>query len=45
MKLKVGVERNFIWNDWERAARDHDGEVPVRGSGNYASDEAKEIAR
>ncbi len=30
---------------WSKAARENNGEVPVRGSGNYASDEAKEIAR
>lgn len=40
----LGVSKTAL-NDWERAAREHDGEVPVRGSGNYASDEAKEIAR
>ena len=25
--------------------RNNDGDIPVRGSGNYESDEAKEIAR
>ena len=30
---------------WLRAAREHEGNVPTRGSGNYSSDEAKEIAR
>lgn len=30
---------------WESPYRDHDGDIPVRGSGNYESDEAKEIAR
>jgi len=30
---------------WETQYRDHDGDIPVRGSGNYESDEAKEIAR
>ncbi len=30
---------------WERQFRDNDGTIPVRGSGNYSSDEAKEIAR
>ena len=25
--------------------RDNDGDIPVRGSGNYATDEQKEIAR
>ena len=26
-----------------KAAKEHEGTVPTRGSGNYASDEAKEI--
>ena len=30
---------------WEAQFRDCDGDIPVRGSGNYVSDEAKEIAR
>ncbi len=30
---------------WEAQFRDNDGDVPTRGSGNYASDEQKEIAR
>jgi transposase len=30
---------------WEAQFRDYDGDIPVRGSGNYESDEAKEIAR
>jgi len=30
--------------DWVSAARENSGEVPTRGSGNYASDEAKENA-
>lgn len=30
---------------WIRAAKEHEGNVPTRGSGNYSSDEAKEIAR
>ena len=30
---------------WEAQFRDSNGDIPVRGSGNYASDEAKEIAR
>lgn len=29
---------------WLRAARENEGSVPTRGSGNYSSDEAKEIA-
>lgn len=30
---------------WKAQFRDNDGDIPVRGSGNYESDEAKEIAR
>ena len=30
---------------WVKAAKDNEGNVPTRGSGNYASDEAKEVAR
>ena len=29
---------------WLKQSRDNDGKVPTRGSGNYSSDEAKEIA-
>lgn len=31
--------------DWINKAEDNGGTVPHRGSGNYSSDEAKEIAR
>ena len=30
---------------WITQYRDCDGDIPTRGSGNYASDEEKEIAR
>ena len=40
--LGIGVS---TLSRWEAQFRDHDGDIPVRGSGNYASDEAKEIAR
>lgn len=30
---------------WQTQFRDNDGDIPTRGSGNYASDEQKEIAR
>lgn len=30
---------------WESHLRNHDGDIPTRGSGNYATDEQKEIAR
>ena len=30
---------------WESQFRNNDGDISVRGSGNYQSDDAKEIAR
>ena len=30
---------------WKQQFEQNDGDIPVRGSGNYASDEQKEIAR
>lgn len=30
---------------WESQFRNNEGDIPVRGSGNYQSDEEKEIAR
>lgn len=30
---------------WKSQYAQNDGDIPVRGSGNYASDEAKEITR
>ena len=30
---------------WETQFKDNDGDIPARGSGNYESDEVKEIAR
>ena len=30
---------------WESQFRENDGDIPVIGSGNYASEEEKEIAR
>lgn len=30
---------------WLSQYRDNDGDIPVRGSGNYSTDEQKEIAR
>lgn len=30
---------------WEKQFKDSDGDIPTRGSGNYSSDEQKEIAR
>ncbi len=39
----LGISRNALRN-WVGAARENSGEVLARGSGNYASDEAKENA-
>ena len=30
---------------WKKEYEEHNGSVPTRGSGNFESDEAKEIAR
>ena len=30
---------------WMKLAKEHEGSIPTRGSGNYASDEAKKIVR
>ena len=40
----LGISESALKN-WTRLAKVHEGNVPTRGSGNYASDEAKEIAR
>ena len=40
----LGISRNAI-RSWVKAAAENSGEVPARGSGNYASDEEKENAR
>ncbi len=40
----LGISKTAL-GTWTKAARENHGEVPVRGSGNYSSDEAKEIAR
>ena len=40
----LGMSESALKN-WIRIAKEHEGSVPTRGSGNYASDEAKEIAR
>ena len=40
----LGVSESALKN-WMKAAKEHKGKVPTRGSGNYASEEAKEIAR
>lgn len=40
----LGISESAMKN-WMKAAKEHEGSVPTRGSGNYISDEAKEIAR
>ena len=40
----LGISESAL-KSWLRSAKEYEGEVPTRGSGNYASDEAKEIAR
>ncbi len=40
----LGVSRTAL-SVWTKDYRNNNGEVPTRGSGNYESDEAKEIAR
>ena len=40
----LGISESALKN-WIKAAKNNEGNVPTRGSGNYASDEAKEIAR
>lgn len=40
----LGISESAL-KSWCRAAKEHKGNVPTRGSGNYSSDEAKEIAR
>lgn len=41
---KLGVSRTAL-GVWAKEARENNGEVATRGSGNYESDEAKENAR
>lgn len=40
--LGIGVS---ALKHWIAAAKENDGKVPTRGTGNFASDEAKEIAQ
>lgn len=40
----LGISESALKN-WMKAARENKGSVPTRGTGNYSSDEAKEIAR
>ena len=40
----LGIRTSTIAK-WESQFKDNSGDIPVRGSGNYESDDAKEIAR
>ena len=40
----LGISESALKN-WMKSAKNHEGAVQTRGSDNYASDEAKEIAR
>jgi len=40
----LGTSRTAL-SVWAKESREHNGEVPTRGSGNYQSDEVKENAR
>lgn len=40
----LGISESALKN-WMKTARENEGSVPIRGTGNYSSDEAKEIAR
>lgn len=40
----LGISESAL-KAWMKSAKENKGAVPTRGSGNYASDEAKEIAR
>jgi len=40
----LGVSESAL-KSWVKASKEHEGIVPTRGTGNYSSDEAKEIAR
>jgi len=44
----INLRRNSLCQvketKWESQFRNNDGDIPVRGSGNYQSEDAKEIA-
>ena len=42
--MNLGVSSSAL-KSWVQASRKNNGSVPTRGSGNYSSDEEKEIAR
>ena len=40
----LGIDLSTL-SRWKSQFAQHDGDIPTRGSGNYASEEQKEIAR
>ena len=40
----LGISQSAL-KTWMKSAKEHEGRIPTRGSGNYASDEAKKIVR
>lgn len=42
--VNLGISASTL-KSWLKLAKENEGAVPTRGSGNYSSDEAKEIAR
>ena len=40
----LGISQSAL-KTWMKSAKEHEGSSPTRGSGNYASDEAKKIVR
>ena len=40
----LGVSESAL-KSWMKAAKENNGSVPTHGTGNYSSDETKEIAR
>ena len=42
--MNLGVSSSAL-KSWVQASRKNNGSVPTRGSGNYSSDEEKEMAR
>lgn len=40
----LGISQSAL-KTWMKSAKEHEGSIPTRGSGNYASDEAKKIVR
>ena len=40
----LGISQSAL-KTWMKSAKEHEGSIPTRVSGNYASDEAKKIVR